>query len=536
MKKSKVTRSLLAACSIVALTAVMYGCTHDGDDPPATGDTDMEMPDPAIAERAAITNAITTANTAVAAVTDTASDGMVAAADAAITAARTAISNATNVPAEEKAAHTTTVTTLETALSTAKTSRTAAMEAAEKLQADASFASAKSLLRAFNRALDATPAATHPAITSVSASSGGAFKVTTTTTDVGKFESAEAPDMVVGHHGAMLMHDDEEMVVYSSIDNADAKPLDEVFEETGDPGSNDYDVTDDGTGNSVPRSAITVADELVVTRDTNADMATFPGNVNGAMGTFSCTISNDTCADPVAADGAITSTLGTIWTFKPNAGARTDVADTDYVYFGWWLKKATGDWRLDTIAGHKGYGAAGADATPRTDLAGALTGSATYSGAAAGKFAIVGAGEGQAGHFVADAELKVDFDADNAPDTPGNDELGVTISGMIDEFMANGTSRDWTVALTWDRDGATLGLQPVGANINAVDTALGGKDATWKDGDITLATGGDWTANFYGTDEDDNNLPMAAAGEFRASAGDAIVGHHIAGGFGVEKE
>ena len=34
MKKTKVTRSLLAACSIVALTAVMYGCVHDGDDPP----------------------------------------------------------------------------------------------------------------------------------------------------------------------------------------------------------------------------------------------------------------------------------------------------------------------------------------------------------------------------------------------------------------------------------------------------------------------------------------------------------------------
>ena len=36
MKKSKVTRSLLAACSIVALSAVMYGCVHsgDGDDTP----------------------------------------------------------------------------------------------------------------------------------------------------------------------------------------------------------------------------------------------------------------------------------------------------------------------------------------------------------------------------------------------------------------------------------------------------------------------------------------------------------------------
>ena len=46
MKKTKLTRSLLAACSIVALSAVMYGCVHDGgDDAPAT---DMSgTPDPA---------------------------------------------------------------------------------------------------------------------------------------------------------------------------------------------------------------------------------------------------------------------------------------------------------------------------------------------------------------------------------------------------------------------------------------------------------------------------------------------------------
>ena len=37
MKKTKLTRSLLAACSIVALSAVMYGCVHNGgDDAPAT--------------------------------------------------------------------------------------------------------------------------------------------------------------------------------------------------------------------------------------------------------------------------------------------------------------------------------------------------------------------------------------------------------------------------------------------------------------------------------------------------------------------
>ena len=35
MKKTKLTRSLMAACSIVALTAVMYGCVHSGGDDPA---------------------------------------------------------------------------------------------------------------------------------------------------------------------------------------------------------------------------------------------------------------------------------------------------------------------------------------------------------------------------------------------------------------------------------------------------------------------------------------------------------------------
>ena len=52
MKKTKLTRSLLAACSIVALSAVMYGCVHNGgDDAPAT-DT-SGTPDPAPEDPAA---------------------------------------------------------------------------------------------------------------------------------------------------------------------------------------------------------------------------------------------------------------------------------------------------------------------------------------------------------------------------------------------------------------------------------------------------------------------------------------------------
>ena len=47
MKKTKLTRSLLAACSIVALSAVMYGCVHSGGDGEMDTGMEMPMPDPA---------------------------------------------------------------------------------------------------------------------------------------------------------------------------------------------------------------------------------------------------------------------------------------------------------------------------------------------------------------------------------------------------------------------------------------------------------------------------------------------------------
>ena len=48
MKKTKLTRSLMAACSIVALSVVMYGCAHDGGDPPAA--TTPMPPPPTISD------------------------------------------------------------------------------------------------------------------------------------------------------------------------------------------------------------------------------------------------------------------------------------------------------------------------------------------------------------------------------------------------------------------------------------------------------------------------------------------------------
>ena len=62
MKKTKLTRTLLAACSIVALSAVMYGCVHSSDDPapPPVTEPDPE-PEPTAYEagKAAIMAATT---------------------------------------------------------------------------------------------------------------------------------------------------------------------------------------------------------------------------------------------------------------------------------------------------------------------------------------------------------------------------------------------------------------------------------------------------------------------------------------------
>ena len=98
MKKTKLTRSLLAACSIVALSAVMYGCVHNGgDDAPATDMSGTPDPVPEPMEPAGPTD-----------LEDTQAE-----ADAAATAAMTASTNAAT-SASSAAAATMTLATLQT--------------------------------------------------------------------------------------------------------------------------------------------------------------------------------------------------------------------------------------------------------------------------------------------------------------------------------------------------------------------------------------------------------------------------------------
>ena len=125
-KEKPTTRlSAFALAAVFALT--LAGCGGGGGGSATTPPDTTPMPDPAIAERMAISGAIDAAEDAVAMVNDTSGDATVTAANAAIMAAKAAIAGATSLPAAEKAAHGGTVSALEATLNAAVTSRTAYM-------------------------------------------------------------------------------------------------------------------------------------------------------------------------------------------------------------------------------------------------------------------------------------------------------------------------------------------------------------------------------------------------------------------------
>ena len=73
---------------------------------------------------------------------------------------------------------------------------------------------------------------------------------------------------------------------------------------------------------------------------TTEEDLSFEGTFHGVAGTYECT--TPPCTVSTANDGMISSTGGT-WTFTPDAdlagGIMIDLPDTDYLYFGWWLKE-----------------------------------------------------------------------------------------------------------------------------------------------------------------------------------------------------
>ncbi len=152
------------------------------------------------------------------------------------------------------------------------------------------------------------------------------------------------------------------------------------------------------------------------------------GTYKGASGEYSCS-SSTPCSAEATTDGIVFRTGS--WKFKPDSGAMVEIKDASYLQFGWWVHKDAADapTNADVFYALKTPSSGGITAETRDAII-ALTGTATYKGYAAGKFAVYHSTEdiNESGHFTADAMLKATF---------GTNAAGTTMTGTIDNFKLN---------------------------------------------------------------------------------------------------
>ena len=310
------------------------------------------------------------------------------------------------------------------------------------------------------------------------------------------------------------------VVVYTDIEAPKAVPFGDVYEL-------------DTSGNLANATVVAAANRSKVkatafvhtgrkNHDPDPESATeyaeIDGYFNGASGQYRCLAASATaCASHDAGDGVVR--LEGAWYFDPDSGAMAMMADPSFAYFGWWLNKGTTE-GVEAGVFHGVTDLTGDDATlgAPADIS-PLGGTATYTGAAAGKYAInPGLSSASGGHWTADATLTAAWGAEDA--------AGM-ISGMINNFMSGEMSMDWSVKLgetaltgtgTWDSDGNS-----------GSETA--GDDMVWTIGGVDGAESGAWSGGLRAAG--DNGVPTVGTGMFTATHG--TVGH-IMGAFGVDLE
>ena len=220
------------------------------------------------------------------------------------------------------------------------------------------------------------------------------------------------------------------------------------------------------------------------------------GTYYGVAGTYTCTPATGTGCGVVKAAQGYTFADPTAWTFKAtDPDARIDsTPDGNYASYGWWLHKAEdGTWTASAFVDDRGDG----ESTTAVSGITTLQGTATYTGGAAGKYALhsTTGGTNDAGHFTADVTLEADF---------GDD----MITGTIDNFIgADGESRDWSVKLneTDISDGGVIdGLGGAG-NAEQVGTV-------WTRRGTAATKSGQWSGALYNNGDD--GVPQVATGTF----------------------
>ena len=255
-----------------------------------------------------------------------------------------------------------------------------------------------------------------------------------------------------------------------------------------------------------------------------------PGTYQGAAGNYRCT--GATCTATASAGGI---TLSENWMFIHDEGATVEVSvmDANYLYFGWWLRKDNDD--LPTMASaFTGVQGTIADLTANPS---GLGGSATYTGHAAGKFAVSDPlGDDDAGHFTADATFKAVFAASAA---------GGGLSGTLDNFITNDDDEvPWSVTLLRMGWNGTAPF-PVNQGIDDLATPVAEIDESetrtvWSIDGNDSAASGTWSAQMY--DEapgavaaggDGSNVPTSLTGTFQSQFGSD---RSMVGAFGATRD
>ena len=253
----------------------------------------------------------------------------------------------------------------------------------------------------------------------------------------------------------------------------------------------------------------------------------FDGSWRGIDGTFICDACDDTNQITARiskdAEGEPQRTFafaesGDAWVFEPtDSTATVDVADADYLWFGWWQDMPTTTDGTG-VQSFQAFAGGSEDFTATGNAVQALVGDATYEGSAAGKY-VQQAGTVFEPTYIADAftataTLTADFDTAA--------EAG-TIAGTITGFKnsAGQALTGWAVAL------GSIDLQDSAAAFNATDGT-----ATATIGSID-STSGNWNGAFYGNGRTDGE-PGSVAGTFSADFG-AVGSVHtsIAGAYGA---
>ena len=615
MKKTKLTRSFLAACSIVALTAFMYGCVHDGGDDgmkttePDPGTEMPTTPDPHACDAGPSQACVDARQAELDAINDDATVGELNAAELALTDAQTALADANTATAEE-----TTVSGLVddamTAIADIDDESTPAAVAAgrkaikaaqdsldgmENLSADTTAAlqgRIDALESSFspNEMAVAMSAATAAAGTKrmaiaaeaeqtddaglggdtariINAGDEGSYALsierdrmaTTVTVTVNGAAADDSDDvefmpqdMDLGAGNSMhvrKMDADEDgnvveevVIVSTDIEGPKATAFATVYPFDGNPettGGEDFQsldidadnlammmtdgITSTGTGTITLLAAVADnentmdVDETVVAFET---AATF----DDAPGTLKCGGAAD-CTATLDADGMITAVSGD-WIFTPDAGERVDVADADYLSYGFWLQRTTD---ADGVLTYNEVETFASSSVAVSGSVGAVTGSATYEeGGATGVYVreVYKAEDGSvdtatSGHFTADARLMATFGQVDEEDCTGANcgtiasNMLNTLTGTIDNFQLSGEEpNDWSVNLDGD-----------------IDTGAGTASGTANGG----GAAGTYSATFHGPNVDADNDPIqphTVVGEFNANFGNGTA----AGGFGARKQ